>query len=478
MIKDKIFGLGIGRTATKSLTAALEILGYNSIHWAPDQATATEVISGAKISRITEQRDAIIDTILPLIHYREYAMRFPTSKFILTIREPEMWLQSMRRHMIRMRSFDPTNYSAQLYGSLILMGWTMGITGDEQLLKAFSLHNQAVKEFFADKSDRFLEMNIANGDGWEMLCPFLDKNIPTCDFPKLLKPTKNSQTYNTIVKKNTLALSTMILPRMEIDHLEEWIRWHYQIGVRHFWIVCDEPIITDIDIDQMDGNEWIKKPWANYNLHLTNKEARQRINEIVYHCELKMPYINIRIYDFADFSSTPVPAISQRQTIIANKVVTIADGLVDWLGFIDTDELLDGHAIEQLDQIREKSPGTSTVRMCRQRLMGNRFVGGKSVSYRNITESWGVIPDESYTYQGNGKSFVRPGRGKWHSVHRAAPTDDGTHLKTKDIIFSHFHGLEAINKTIEIGWDAVFQWAKNNSQKSKYYEHCKILKAH
>ena len=117
MTNDKIFGLGIGRTATKSLTAALEILGYNSLHWAPDQATATEVISGAKVSRITEQRDAIIDTILPLIHYREYAMRFPTSKFILTSREPESWLQSMRRHMIRMTSFDPTNYPAQLDGS-------------------------------------------------------------------------------------------------------------------------------------------------------------------------------------------------------------------------------------------------------------------------------------------------------------------------------------------------------------------------
>ena len=66
-MKNKIFGLGIGRTATKSLTSALSILGYDCLHWAPDLATALEVTSGSKVSRITEQKDAIIDTILPLL---------------------------------------------------------------------------------------------------------------------------------------------------------------------------------------------------------------------------------------------------------------------------------------------------------------------------------------------------------------------------------------------------------------------------
>ena len=373
-----------------------------------------------------------------------------------------------------MRSFDPTNYSAYLYGSLILKNWLTGNEGDKQLSESFLKHNQAVRDFFSDKPGRFLEMNIINGDGWEILCPFLGKQIPKCSFPNLLKPIKNSVSFNTGTHLNTLALATMILPRMEIDHIEEWISWHYEIGIRNFWIVCDEPIISDVDLGQLGGIEWAKKPWANYHLDLSNEKARQKIDEIAHECELKMPYINIRICDIKDFSNSSEQSICQRQTIVANKVSSIVDGLVDWLGFIDIDELLETNVIEKLNKIKN-NPEISTVRMCRQRLMGNRFVKGKSISFRDITESWGIIPDDSYSYQGNGKSFVRPGRGLWQSVHRAHPTDNGINLNSKNIIFYHFHGLEAINKTLEVGWDVVFQWAKKNAPKSQHCSHKNLL---
>lgn len=477
MSMEKVFGIGIGRTATKSLTAALEILGYDCLHWAPDQTTAVEVITGARVSRIVEQKDAVIDTILPLLHYREYAERFPEAKFILTIRDNESWLQSMRRHMIQMRITDVMNYSAELYGSLVLNGWSVGKIGDQQLIDAFLSHNHAVREFFSDKPGRCLEMDIVNGDGWDKLCPFLMKRVPKMVFPDQKKPDNTSGVYNTGTKRNVLALATMVLPRMELSHLEEWIKWHYLIGVRNIWIVCDNPEISDIALGQIGDRVWKKKPWANYSLHLTDAEAREKIDEIVRECELKMPYLNVRVYDIADFSHSPNKDIVERQIVVANKVSAMAENLVDWVGFVDVDELLAPDVLEQLDSITSSAPDVATIRMMRQRLMGNRFVEGHPVKFSDITESWGVIPDERYVGRGNGKSFVRPGRGKWLSPHRAQATNGERSIKSLDIQFYHFHGIEATDVTLGVGWDKIYQWAKENSRKRVHDDHVSLLRS-
>jgi len=38
---------------------------------------------------------------------------------------------------------------------------------------------------FKDQPERLLVMNICGGDGWEKLCPFLEKSIPNVPFPRL-----------------------------------------------------------------------------------------------------------------------------------------------------------------------------------------------------------------------------------------------------------------------------------------------------
>ena len=48
-------------------------------------------------------------------------------------------------------------------------------------------HNKEVREYFKDRPNDLLVMNICAGDGWEKLCPFLDKNIPAGPFPYMHK---------------------------------------------------------------------------------------------------------------------------------------------------------------------------------------------------------------------------------------------------------------------------------------------------
>ena len=41
-----------------------------------------------------------------------------------------------------------------------------------------------IKEYFRNRPNDLLVMNICNGEGWKVLCPFLDKSIPDVQFPK------------------------------------------------------------------------------------------------------------------------------------------------------------------------------------------------------------------------------------------------------------------------------------------------------
>lgn len=50
--------------------------------------------------------------------------------------------------------------------------------------EAYRMHDHRVRRFFEDKPDcRFLEMEITDGDGWDVLCPFLGIDPPGVPFP-------------------------------------------------------------------------------------------------------------------------------------------------------------------------------------------------------------------------------------------------------------------------------------------------------
>jgi Sulfotransferase domain len=39
-------------------------------------------------------------------------------------------------------------------------------------------------EYFKDRSEELLVLNITAGEGWTKLCPFLNKQIPSVSFPR------------------------------------------------------------------------------------------------------------------------------------------------------------------------------------------------------------------------------------------------------------------------------------------------------
>ena len=168
----KIFCIGFHKTGTTSLRDALRHLGYSVT--GPNETRnpriAEEVLDIA--FSLVDQFDAFQDNPWPII-YKELDTEYPGSKFILTTRPVEEWIMSAIRH------FDTkdTPMREWIYG----VGHPVG--HEEVYIERYMRHYREVEEYFKDRPDDLLTMNLPQGDGWEKLCTFLGKGVPSIPFP-------------------------------------------------------------------------------------------------------------------------------------------------------------------------------------------------------------------------------------------------------------------------------------------------------
>jgi hypothetical protein len=160
----KIFGIGLSRTGTTTLTSARSEIGLHAYHF----PRSREVIDAV---------DAATDTPVAA-WYRELDAVYADSKFILTLRHVPDWLDSCEALWLSsFHSFDEftTDIHRQIYGC-------------EQFDRvafsaAFSHHRDDVFSHFAGRDRDLLIMDICAGEGWERLCPFLGFEVPSTPFP-------------------------------------------------------------------------------------------------------------------------------------------------------------------------------------------------------------------------------------------------------------------------------------------------------
>src|ERR1700678_144652 len=98
-LPTRIFGIGMHKTATTSLHHAFEILGFDSAHWKSPQWAKRIWHEMTTLGRslTVEQHYALCDLPIPLL-YKELDRAYPGSKFILTVRDEQGWLETVRRH--------------------------------------------------------------------------------------------------------------------------------------------------------------------------------------------------------------------------------------------------------------------------------------------------------------------------------------------------------------------------------------------
>ncbi len=169
----KIFCLGFQKTGTSSLAKALKGLGFTvgsahvqlnkRIRW--DSEDLDQEIS-EMVLNIAKGVDVLEDSPCPFL-FQELDEAFPHSRFILTERDSDSWLQSYQNY------FPDRNNP--------LRRWMYGVdrfSGNEATYRAlFERQNAKIKAHFTDRQDDFLVMNLPNGDGWPELVNFLGKDF-------------------------------------------------------------------------------------------------------------------------------------------------------------------------------------------------------------------------------------------------------------------------------------------------------------
>jgi GT2 family glycosyltransferase/glycosyltransferase involved in cell wall biosynthesis len=174
--RPRIFGIGLNKTATTSLHHALTVLGFESLHWGgPAVRRIVEICLDAGeplLSRIDPRFDAFCD-ILPLSqNYQVLAEQYPGSRFILTVRSLDEWIESRRRHVeTNRRRRDAGQYSGNF------------LTVDEETWRQeWKSHVEQVRSFFDGRND-LLELDLSSSPEWQPLCRFLGVPEPTEPFP-------------------------------------------------------------------------------------------------------------------------------------------------------------------------------------------------------------------------------------------------------------------------------------------------------
>jgi hypothetical protein len=185
----KVFGLGLSRTGTKSLTSALNMLGFKISHYPSDARTYEELKAANYNFTILRTVDGITDlTVAPF--YPKLDQLFPQSKFILTVRDPDHWLRSLKQHWdyaenSQKVAADPTAWTTTIEITKLLKTTVFGRYDfdDVHMLKVYKKHCEDVLTYFRDQPQNLLVINICAGEGWEKLCPFLGCTILDQPFP-------------------------------------------------------------------------------------------------------------------------------------------------------------------------------------------------------------------------------------------------------------------------------------------------------
>ncbi|MGF1492450.1 MAG: sulfotransferase family protein [Microcoleaceae cyanobacterium] len=177
-----IFGIGLSKTGTSSLSAGLEYLGYPCSHWGYPQS-ALRYEAGklqVNLSKLLVEFHAYTDTPVARI-FKLLDSAFPNSKFVLTVREENAWFESYSRWIgPEGKSHLTPGFSEYLHRDL----YGSSSPDRELNIAAFKSFNQSVIEHFRDRPSDLLVMNIVEGEGWEKLCSFLGKPVPDLPFPR------------------------------------------------------------------------------------------------------------------------------------------------------------------------------------------------------------------------------------------------------------------------------------------------------
>ena len=168
----KVFCIGYLKTGTTSFGVAMIRLGFKHCKFDKE---INQWYKNGQIERILnharyfESFDDLPWNKVDLIFQLD--KRFPRSKFVLLLRDESAWLKSFQKHRIEFNRPKVLSKKA---------------------IASYQMRNKKLKEYFKNRENQFLIMDITAGDGYEKLCPFLGLPVLNEPFPHVNKSQKKT----------------------------------------------------------------------------------------------------------------------------------------------------------------------------------------------------------------------------------------------------------------------------------------------
>jgi hypothetical protein len=196
-----VIGAGLARTGTTSFHEAMHVLGFDpcyhdaDLFGLDDGPNAGHLDAWFRLATEGVQPDwrrlfanyrAVVNTPGSRF-YRELVAAFPDAKVVLTVRDVEGWLRSVRvlyEFFVELGHKGATETEAGRRWQIVMTKLEWDQLGDvedtDQLRRAFHEHNESV---IADvPPDRLLVFDVR--DGCDPLCQFLGVSVPAEPFPR------------------------------------------------------------------------------------------------------------------------------------------------------------------------------------------------------------------------------------------------------------------------------------------------------
>ncbi|KAJ2957659.1 hypothetical protein NQZ79_g6664 [Umbelopsis isabellina] len=196
----QVIGSGWGRTGTAAMREALSTLGYDVHHMIvimsdpnSDKQTFIDAWQGKEVdwNKTFDKFDAAVDWPSSTF-YKQLMEVYPDAKVIHTTRDAEKWYESCKNTIMpvatqEMSASMPPHVSAgqDMVRKVVWDGEMQGKMVDKDAaIQMFRDHDEEVKRTVP--ADRLLVFETGK-DGWEKLCSFLGKDIPSTPWPHVNK---------------------------------------------------------------------------------------------------------------------------------------------------------------------------------------------------------------------------------------------------------------------------------------------------
>lgn len=198
--KPKIFCIGRNKTGTTSLKKAFQDLGFIVGH----QRTAERLIRDYKVGNFEPIfqycKSAQVFQDVPFSYsktFKHLDKAYPNSKFILSVRDsPEQWYNSVIKFHAKLFGNGKTPTAEQLKNSnYVWRGWIWESNrinfnspeynpyNKESLIENYLNHNMEVLDYFKDRPNDLLVINLSEEGSYQKFIEFIDVKSSKKSFP-------------------------------------------------------------------------------------------------------------------------------------------------------------------------------------------------------------------------------------------------------------------------------------------------------